>query len=144
MAISGETIKIMAFAFVDDTTSTTEMAKTVDQQAWEIIEDAQNIYQRTPSLQKSVTGQAEALLLAAEKAKSAPKSTKVVDKDAKRAINKLKKKTSLDGKVLKSDMSKRNVQQLKKKARAGDDSHKLDFAIQSGMLGDISNLVDAI
>jgi hypothetical protein len=109
-----------------------------------IISDAQAIYNRTPSLKKSVTGQAEALLLAAEKAKTTPAPRKVVDKESKRAINKLKKKTSLDGKVLKSDMSKKNLQNLKKRAKVGDDSHKLDFAIQSGMLGDVNNLVDAI
>lgn len=111
-----------------------------------VHEDAIAIYQRTKSLQNTETGQAEALILAFERFKSdfssgKSKSAKV-NKEAQRKINSLKKKTSLAKKGQKGNISRQNLKTLGAKAKSGDFDNKLDFAKESGLLGDITKLVE--
>lgn len=111
--------------------------KLDDKVAGQIKSYATMIYQKSPSLQKTPTGEAEALIMAAEHFKSlnkAPKSTG--DKALKRKVNQLKKKTALDGKTIKGDLKQQSNKKLyhKAKKQGADEYDKLDYFVKSGIV----------
>ena len=84
----------------------------------DLVTTAKSIFNRSVSMQKSVTGWAEAFSLAFEHSKNAP----VVKSDSslKRRLNNLKKKTALSGKTSKADERRVTGRKLYDKAKAGD------------------------
>ena len=98
----------------------------------DIFNAAKRIYTKSPALQKSVNGQAEAWELAVEHNKllSSRPNTKGDEKlaDAKKELNKLKKRTSLDSNQLKGNVSKDRSQKMFERARSGDIYDKQAYA----------------
>lgn len=112
----------------------------------EILAGANHIYSTTPVLHSKPEGYSQALNLSAQhwqkisklsagKSKARSKATKL-----KRDVNNLKRKTSLDGKIMKGDIGKKHTGSLKKKALSKDANFndKLNFAKSDGLLGDLS------
>lgn len=94
-----------------------------------ILEIAKGIYQNYPKMQKSVDGQAMALELAADHYRDLVKANahKPNVQNLKGQINNLKKKTSLDTKVLKTGNDKINLDNLRNNAMHGNMRDKEKF-----------------
>lgn len=92
-----------------------------------LLEVARGIYQRYPKLQGIEEGQALALKLAAEHFKETSKFSgdKTELKGLQRQVNTLKKKTSLDTKVLKATTDTSRIQKLRDNASGGTLKDKL-------------------
>lgn len=88
----------------------------------EIFKLAKEIFQDSETLKKSESGQAEAWKLAVRhyKAISSSSGRKVDNKQLKRQINNLKKKTSLDSGSMRGSESRTRTNKLFEKAKHGD------------------------
>ncbi len=86
-----------------------------------VLEIAKGIYQQYPKLQNNIDGQAMALELAANHYRELNKfsANKPIVQNLKGQINNLKKKTSLDTKVLKTGSDKINLDTLRNNAMTG-------------------------
>lgn len=95
----------------------------------ELWETAKRVYQRMPSLQRSETGQAEALAIAAEYyvERKSFESGKERTSTLKREVSTLKKRTSLDGKRHNADSDQVSRRAMKEKAIRGTYDDKLAF-----------------
>jgi len=151
---------------IDDTIRTTpdrfmkEQVARYDKAAEEILEDeggeiskevaqflkakAVAIYQGSNTLQKSKSGQAEALKLAYEHYKEIQKASKgrSGDKKLKRTVNKLKRKTSLDSSSGKSSKKvSTHLKKLRDKAFRGGDAHDKEKLIEADPRFNIDSLI---
>jgi hypothetical protein len=90
---------------------------------------ATKIYASSPSLQKTVTGQGEAMRLAAEHLLSVRQFSQGKEKvsELSRKVNSLKKKTTLDTNVRKGNEKVLSANKLREKARHGTFDDKLEF-----------------
>ena len=100
----------------------------------EIFQLATSIFSRSKALQKSLDGQAEAVRLATEHWTEMRKRSRPEDKDEKlrlkRKLNRLKKKTSLDGaRTAKGQREERKPDKkaLRRKAATGNSEDKLAY-----------------
>lgn len=88
---------------------------------------AARIFTSTPSLQKTVTGQGEAMRLAAEHLLSMQQSSQGLEKvsDLSKKVNRLKQKTNLDGNVRRGNEQVIQQRKIKERAINGtyDDKH---------------------
>lgn len=111
----------------------TETVKDLDPQIvdrkGELWETAKRVYQRMPSLQRSETGQAEALAIAAEYyvEKKSFESGRERTSTLQRKVSTLQKKTSLDGKRHNADSEQVSRRALKDKAIRGTYDDKLAY-----------------
>ena len=112
----------------------------------EIIKYAQEIYQNTPSFQASKTGQGEALKLAYRHYREISRlgGNKVGKSEEvnrlKSQVNNLKKRTTLDTKVVKGNMDKVNSGDLRRKAMSGTLGDKYAF-IQNDPLFKVEDMI---
>lgn len=95
--------------------------KDLEKAGPEIMKLAAEIYSEYPLLQKDIKGQATALELAVKhyKAISSTPGDKNKETDLKRQVNNLKRKTTLDTKVVKGNMDKSKLDTLRKNAIGG-------------------------
>lgn len=113
-----------------------------DKVANDIGEYAKNIFQKSPSLQKSVMGQADAWNLAVEHYKELSKISagKSKETELKRELNTLKKKVSVDVGTQKKASEETNEEKLYRKAKYGGSRDKEEF-IKSKI--NVNQLVDS-
>lgn len=99
----------------------------VDKIGPELFKRASEIYQKYPSLQKDIEGQATALEMAAElyKITSTKTGDKTKETELKRQVNTLKKKTTLDTGNTKGNPDTASLEKMKKDAIGGTMSQKL-------------------
>lgn len=90
---------------------------------------ALRIYQSSPSLQKTITGQGEAMRLAAEHILAVRQSAQGLEKnsDLSRKVNRLKQKTTLDGNVRKGNEVAIQNRKIRDKAINGTLTDKMNF-----------------
>lgn len=90
---------------------------------------ALRIYSSSPSLQKTVTGQGEAMRLAAEHLLAIQQSSQGLDKvsDLSKKVNRLKQKTTLDGNVRRGNEQVIQNRKVKEKAINGTYDDKMAF-----------------
>lgn len=106
-----------------------EVDPAVEGKAGELWNTAIRIYQKMPSLQRSETGQAEALATAAEY--YLERQSQGADRERastlSQKVSSLKKKTSLDGKTRQANVEQVSSKKAKEKAVQGTYYDKLDF-----------------
>lgn len=113
-----------------------KMAETVKEIDPEVMSNkgelfgiAQRIYQRSVSLQRSETGQAEALAMAAEYYldRKSLENGRSHNKDLSKKVSELKRKTALDGKTRTANADQVSQRKIRDKAVKGDYYDKLNF-----------------
>lgn len=108
-----------------------------------IMEIARNIYNKYPSLQKDVKGQATALEMAVEHYKitsTLPTGDKLKESELKRQNNNLKRKVALDTKSSKGDVDSAKAGELAKKAMSGGERDRVNL-YKSGALFDVKSMI---
>lgn len=106
-----------------------DLDPSVTDRKGELWNTALRIYQSSPSLQKTVTGQGEAMRLAAEHFLSLRQSAQGLEKNSEltKKVNRLKQKTTLDGNVRKGNEQALQQRKVKDKAIGGTYDDKLAF-----------------
>lgn len=106
-----------------------EIDPLVTQKKGDLFAIASRIYANSPSLQRSVTGQAEAMVFAAQHYQSmkSSESGKAKVSTLSQKVNSLKKKTSLEGNSRKVSASDESSKKVRSKALRGTYDDKLDF-----------------
>ena len=106
-----------------------ELDPAVENRKGDLWSLALKIYQSSPSLQRTITGQGEAMRLAAEHLLSIRQSAQGLEKNSEltRKVNKLKQKTNLDGNVRKGNEQVIQQKKVKDKAVNGTYDDKLAF-----------------
>lgn len=106
-----------------------ELDPRVSERKGDLWNMAIRIYQSSPSLQKTITGQGEAMRLAAEHILAVRQSAQGLEKnsDLSRKVNRLKQKTTLDGNVRKGNEVAIQNRKIRDKAINGTLTDKMNF-----------------
>lgn len=104
-----------------------ELDPNVESRKGELWNMAIGIYHNTPSLQKTITGQGEAMRLAAQHILALRQSSQGLEKNSelRKKVNSLKQKTTLDGNVRKGNEAAITQRKIRDKAINGtyEDKH---------------------